>query len=77
MVLAPREPGDIDTAKRGFRSGLPLLQGQLQRYGVKLFFVLASDKTRDNGHELRVWRFSLDMRANTFPRKMVQVRTGH
>lgn len=79
MVLAPHEPGEIDTgrAKRGFKSGLPLLRGQLQRYGVKLFFVLASDKTRDNGHELRLRRFRLDMRANTSPGKMMQVRTGH
>lgn len=44
---------------------------------VKLFLVLASDKTRGNGHELRFGRFMLDMRANTFPGKMVQVRTGH
>ena len=79
MFWTPDTPLKIDTegVKRGFKSSVPLPQGQFQRYGVKIFLILASSKTRSNGHELRFGRFGLDKRENTFPGKMVQVRTGH
>jgi len=48
------------------------LRGAYKQEGDQLFTCSGSDRTRENGFELKVGRFRLDIRRNFFSKMMVR-----
>jgi len=63
--LKKRLRGDLINASK-------YLKGRCQKDGAKLFSVVLSNRTRDNGHKLKHRKFRLNMRKNFFPLRVTE-----
>jgi len=75
-----REFGLFSLKKRRLRGELvnayKYLKGGCQVDGAKLFSVVLSDRTGDNGHKQKHRKFHLDMRKNFFTLRVTDTGTG-
>jgi len=71
-----RELGLFSLKERRLRGDLinayKYLKGGCQKDGAKLFSVVPSDRTRDNGHKLKNRKFHLNMKKNFFTLKVTK-----